>query len=193
MRKLLYVLLAAVAAVTVIVAQTSSTRKATPTFEDAIAIIKKYEGLHSARHWPLVGYGHKVLPGEKIARGKVLSEAEADKLLRKDFAALCARYRKYGADSLLLAALAYNTGIGTVAKSSVLSKLNAGNRDIKTAYLAHSKYRGRTNQQLLRRRTEEYDVLFVEQEQRVMTMAPSRRAGGELSSAAGFAREDSVK
>ena len=192
MRKLLYVIIAVIAAVTVMVAETSTTRKSAPTFDDAIAIIKKYEGLHSARHWPLVGYGHKVLPGEKFSRGKALSEAEADKLLRKDFAALCARYRKYGADSLLLAALAYNTGIGTVAKSSVLSKLNAGNRDIKSSYLAHSKYRGKTNQQLLRRRKEEFEVLFVEQERRGMTMTPSRRSGGELSSAAGFAHEDSV-
>lgn len=193
MKKLLYLLIALTAAVTVIVAQTSTTRKAAPTFDDAIAIIKKYEGLHSTRHWPLVGYGHKVLPGDKIKRGKALTEAEADKLLRKDFAALCARYRKYGADSLLLAALAYNTGIGTVAKSSVIKKLDAGNRDIKASYLAHSKYRGKTNQQLLRRRTEEYEVLFVEQEHRGLTMTPSRRAGGELSSAAGFASEDSVK
>ena len=132
-----------------------------PTFEDAIAIIKKYEGLHSASHWPLIGYGHKVMPGEKFTRGKKLSEAEADALVRKDYAKLCAIYRKYGADSLLLAALAYNCGIGVVAKSSVLSKLKAGNRDIEASYIAHSRYKGKQLSQLKRRREEELATLFV--------------------------------
>ncbi len=132
-----------------------------PTFEDAVAIIKKYEGLHSPKHWPLIGYGHKVMPGEKFSRTKKLSEAEADALLRKDYAKLCAMYRSYGADSLLLAALAYNCGIGVVAKSSVLSKLKAGNRDIEASYIAHSKYRGKQLAQLKRRREEELATLFV--------------------------------
>ncbi|MDE6552634.1 MAG: lysozyme [Muribaculaceae bacterium] len=143
------------------VSQTESTPAKAPTFEDALAIIKKYEGLHSAKHWPLIGYGHKVMPGEKYSRGKALSEAEADALARKDLAKLCAIYRGYGPDSLLLAALAYNCGIGVVAKSSVLSKLKAGNRDIEASYLAHSKYRGKQLAQLKRRRQEELDMLFV--------------------------------
>ncbi len=165
MKKLLYaVLIMLMSTVGAVSRQNlaSNTRKA-PTFDDAVEIIKKYEGLHSARHWPLVGYGHKVLPGEKFTRGKALTEAQADKLLRQDLAKLCARYRSFGPDSLLLAALAYNTGIGTVSKSSVFKKLQAGDRNIKSSYLAHSTYRGRTNAQLKRRRTEEFEVLFVEE------------------------------
>lgn len=143
------------------VSQSESVQQKTPTFEDAIAIIKKYEGLSGPSHWPFVGYGHKVMPGEKFSRSKKLSEAEADALARKDYAKLCAKYREFGVDSLLLAALAYNCGPGVVAKSSVLSKLKAGNRDIEASYIAHSRYRGKQLSQLKRRRQEELATLFV--------------------------------
>lgn len=143
------------------VSQTDTSIRKAPTFEDAIAIIKKYEGLSGPSHWPFVGYGHKVMPGEKFTRGKKLTEAEADALARKDYAKLCAKYREFGADSLLLAALAYNCGPGVVAKSSVLSKLKAGNRDIESSYLAHCRYRGKQLSQLKRRRQEELATLFV--------------------------------
>lgn len=143
------------------VSQNESVQQKAPTFEDAIAIIKKYEGLSGPSHWPFVGYGHKVMPGEKFTRGNKLTEAEADALARKDYAKLCAKYRDFGADSLLLAALAYNCGPGVVAKSSVLSKLKAGNRDIEASYIAHSRYKGKQLSQLKRRRQEELATLFV--------------------------------
>ena len=143
------------------VSESDAIHQKPPTFEDAIAIIKKYEGLSGPNHWPFVGYGHKVMPGEKFSRSKKLSEAEADALARKDYAKLCAKYREFGADSLLLAALAYNCGPGVVAKSSVLSKLKAGNRDIEASYIAHSRYKGKQLSQLKRRRQEELATLFV--------------------------------
>lgn len=158
---LLIILIIIGIAVVFAVSESAPVQQKAPTFEDAIAIIKKYEGLSGPRHWPFVGYGHKVMPGEKFTRGKKLSEAEADALARADYAKLCARYREYGADSLLLAALAYNCGPGVVAKSSVLTKLKAGNREIETSYLAHCRYRGKQLSQLKRRRQEELDILFV--------------------------------
>lgn len=130
-------------------------------FDTAVEIIKKYEGLHKASHWPLVGYGHKVLPTDKFKRGKALSEAEADKLLRSDLAKLCSMYRSFGKDSLLLATLAYNLGHGAVNRSTVYKKLKAGDRNIKENYLSHCKYRGKVLSQLKRRRTEEFETLFV--------------------------------
>ena len=148
-------------AVAFAISESDAIQQKPPTFEDAIAIIKKYEGLSGPSHWPFVGYGHKVMPGEKFSRNKKLSEAEADALARKDYAKLCAKYREFGADSLLLAALAYNCGPGVVAKSSVLSKLKAGNRDIEASYIAHSRYKGKQLSQLKRRRQEELAVLFV--------------------------------
>lgn len=143
------------------ISQVDAPRQKPPTFEDAITLIKKYEGISGARHWPFVGYGHKVMPGEKFTKRKVLSEAEADALVRSDYAKLCALYRSYGADSLLLAALAYNCGPGVVAKSSVLSKLKSGNRDIESSYKAHCRYKGKQLSQLKRRREEELATLFV--------------------------------
>lgn len=129
-------------------------------FEKAVAVIKKYEGLHRNKG-SLIGYGHQVISGDKYKRGANLTEAQADALLRSDLEKLCDRYRSFGKDSLILSALAYNCGIGTVARSSVYKKLLAGDRDIRDNYLSHSKYRGKTLSQLKRRRVEEFDSLFI--------------------------------
>lgn len=145
------------------------TVKATPAvsvpevspFEQAVEIIKKYEGLHSSRHWPLVGYGHKVLPGEKYSRNKKLSQSEAEALLRKDLLKNCAVFREFGADSLLLGVLAYNIGSGATLRSSVVKKLRAGDRNIRENYLAHSRYRGKVHNQIKQRRIEEFETLFI--------------------------------
>lgn len=130
-------------------------------FEKAVEIIKKYESLHSPKHWPFVGYGHKVLPGEKFSRKKALSEAEAEALLRKDLLKNCAVFREFGADSLILAVLAYNIGPGNVKKSTVVKKLKNGDREIEINYLAHCRYQGKQLPQLKRRRTEELATIFI--------------------------------
>lgn len=129
-------------------------------FEQAVAIIKKYEGLHHAKNWPLVGYGHKVQPGERFSRA-TLSETKAEELLRKDLLKNCAVFREFGADSLLLGTLAYNIGSGNVKRSQVTRELRNGNRDIRELYLRHCRYRGKTLSQLQRRRIEEFDMLFI--------------------------------
>ena len=56
-------------------------------FELAVACIKKYEGLHGPKHHPYVGYGHKLLPGEKFSPR--MTERQADALLRSDLRKLC--------------------------------------------------------------------------------------------------------
>lgn len=142
-------------------------------FDTAVEIIKKYEGLHKASHWPLVGYGHKVLPSDKFKRGRALTEAEADKLLRSDLAKLCAMYRSFGKDSLILATLAYNIGSGATNRSTVYKKLAAGDRDIEANYLSHCRYRGKILSQLQRRRKEEFSTLFdfVDEETPTETVA----------------------
>lgn len=140
---------------------TSLPAPVTDPFEQAVGIIKKYEGMHQPRHWPLVGYGHKVLPGEKYSRSVTLSEKQADALLRKDLLKNCAVFREYGADSLLLGTLAYNIGSGNVKRSGVTAALRNGNRDIRDLYLAHCRYRGKKLSQLQRRRVEEFETLFI--------------------------------
>lgn len=130
-------------------------------FEAAVRIIKKYETMHQPRHWPLVGYGHLVLPGEKFTRSKAMGEAEADALLRKDLLKNCAVFRKWGADSLILGVLAYNIGSGATMRSSVAKKLAAGDRDIRDNYLAHCRYRGKPHKGIRQRRIEEFNTLFI--------------------------------
>ena len=131
-----------------------------PLFERAVLIIKHFETLHKSRHWPYVGYGHQVQPGEPYHRGVQLTEKQADALLRKDLRKFCAMYSKYGKDSVLLGALAYNCGPGVVNKSSVLKKLKYGNRDIFKSYTSHCRYKGKFHKQLHQRRIMEIMILF---------------------------------
>ena len=132
-----------------------------PLFERAVLIIKKFETLHKPRHWPYVGYGHQVQPGEPYRRGVQLTEAQADALLRKDLAKFCALYSQYGKDSVLLGALAYNCGPGVVNKSSILKKLKSGDRNIFKAYTSHCRYKGKRHKGLYNRRLTELASLFI--------------------------------
>ena len=119
-----------------------------PLFERAVLIIKKFETLHEPKHWP-------------YRRGVQLTEKQADALLRKDLAKFCAMYSRYGKDSVLLGALAYNCGPGVVNKSTVLKKLKAGNRDIFKSYVSHCRYKGKKHKGLYTRRLTEFAALFI--------------------------------
>ena len=133
-----------------------------PIFERLVLIVKKYETMHDPwRDYPYVGYGHRVLPGEKYYRGYPMSEKEADALLRKDLQKFCAIYEKHGEDKYLLGALAYNCGPGVVNKSTVLKKLRNGDRNIYKEYTAHCHYKGKFHKMLNQRRITEYICLFV--------------------------------
>lgn len=132
-----------------------------PLFERAILIIKRFETLHSLRHLPYCGYGHRIWPGENLPRHRALTEREADSLLRKDFAKLCAMYSHLGKDSVLAAALAYNIGPGAVNKSTFYKKLRRGDRNIYKEYTSHCHYKGRFHKGLLQRRQTEYVLLFT--------------------------------
>ena len=132
-----------------------------PPFERAVLIIKKFETLHKPKHWPYVGYGHQVQPGEPYRRGVQLTERQADVLLRKDLAKFVSLYKAYGKDAVLLGTLAYNCGPGIVNKSSILKKLRSGNRDIFKAYTSHCRYKGKFHKQLHQRRITEYFCLFL--------------------------------
>lgn len=133
-----------------------------PLFERAIVIIKHFETMHHPKHWPYVGYGHRVLPGEPYRKGCQLTEAQADLLLRKDLKKFCSLYKDYGKDSILLGALAYNIGPGAVNKSSVLRLLKSSNRNIFRAYTSHCHYRGKWHRGLYQRRCTELLTLFAQ-------------------------------
>ena len=70
-------------------------------FERAVRCTKYFEGWHSEKHYPYVGYGHKLLPGERYS-ARTMTKRQADALLRKDLRKFCAMFRQFGKDSLLL-------------------------------------------------------------------------------------------
>lgn len=144
----------------IMMADPAAERGSRAQYETAIAIIKKYETMHRPKDWPYIGYGHRVWPGDPYKRGVQLNEDEADKLLRDDMDKLCARYRSFGADSLLLATLAYNVGHGMVNRSSIVTKLNNGDRDIRDVYVSYNRFNGKPHSGIKSRRIEEFDSLF---------------------------------
>ena len=137
-----------------------------PSFERAILIVKHYETLHSPAHWPYIGYGHRVREGEPYKKGVRLTERQADALLRRDLRERCATFRRFGRDSLLLSALAYQVGEarllggGKLRKSKLAGRLEAGDRDIYREYISFRKWRGRTVSSIGTRRKVEYLLLF---------------------------------
>ena len=137
-----------------------------PPFERAVCCIRFYEGLHRKKDYPYVGYGHKLRPGERYSSN--MTAWEAEDLLRKDLRELCAMFRSYGQDSLLLAALAYNIGPykvlgckGKYQKSTVLKKLEAGDRNIRDDYVTYCRWRGKRVPSIERRRYIELMLLFT--------------------------------
>ncbi len=136
-----------------------------PLFERAVCCIKYYEGLHRKKDYPYVGYGHRLRPGERYS--SEITDTESESLLRKDLRELCSLFRPYGKDSLLLAALAYNIGayklLGLKDKyprSTILKKLDSGNRNIKNDYVKYCHWRGKKIASIERRRYAEFLLLF---------------------------------
>lgn len=135
-----------------------------PPFERAVRCIKFYEGFHQKRHYPYIGYGHRLLPGERLTWR--LTEKQADSLLRSDLRKLCALFRSYGKDSLLLATLSYNVGpykvLGnsSIPESRLIKKIKAGNRNFQKEYLDFSRYKGKVVASISRRRWTELKLLL---------------------------------
>lgn len=136
-----------------------------PPFERAILCTKHYEGWHGSRKYlPYIGYGHKLLPGERLTHK--ISRAQGDSLLRADMLKLCRMFRRFGRDSTLLACLAYQVGpyrllgSGNLPKSRLIDKLERGDRDIFEEYVSFRKWRGKVIPSIERRRRVEFALLF---------------------------------
>lgn len=135
-------------------------------FDRAVCCIKFYEGMHRAEHYPYVGYGHKLKPGEDYTSEMTRTEAEI--LLRKDLRKFCSMFRSYGKDSLLLATLAYNVGPYTllgsksngIEKSKLLYKLETGDREIEYDYLKYCHWNGKYIPSMAKRRYFELLLLY---------------------------------
>ena len=137
-----------------------------PRFERSVCCTKFFEGWHSEKHYPYVGWGHRVQSGESYS-ARTMTKRQADALLRKDLRKFCAIFRKFGRDSLLLATLAYNVGpyrllgSGKIPKSTLIRKLVAGDRNIYREYIAFCNYKGKQHAMLLKRSKAEFALLYV--------------------------------
>lgn len=131
-----------------------------PAFEKAIEIIKKYETLHKAGDWPYIGYGHRARAGEGYKRGVVLSQAQAESLLRKDLKKYIRSFSAYGPKAILLGTLSYNIGTSAVKRSEVIKNINGTKQQLRIAYLAHCRFQGMEHAQIRQRRIEEFDTLY---------------------------------
>ena len=139
---------------------------ALPQFERAVRCIKYYEGWHDIkRNYPYIGWGHRILPHEKFRKN--LTYLKSDSLLRSDLTKLCAMFRRYGKDSLLLAVLAYNVGPYKILgnskfpKSHLLEKIERGLRNIEKDYLDFCRWRDKCIPSIRRRRMTELQLLYI--------------------------------
>ena len=126
-----------------------------PPFERAVVVAtscwataKKYfEGIHSWKNYPYVGYGHQLQPGEHFTAD--MTEHQADSLLRADLWKCFEHFKGYGKDALLLSLLAYNVGVGRLLgygkhpKSRLLRKIESGDRNFYWEYVSFCRYKGK--------------------------------------------------
>ena len=136
-------------------------------FNLAVEIIKHFEGWHTVRNYPYVGWGHQLQPGERYS-ARTMTKAQGDRLLRQDLMKMYRLFDGYGKDQMLLAVLAYNVGpyaiLGTSKRprSTLLRKLDAGNCDIFHDYMRFCRYKGKRMKSIERRRYVEFSLLYIQ-------------------------------
>ena len=137
-----------------------------PLMERAFLCTRYFEGWHDQSCYPYIGWGHQLQPGERYS-ARTMTKRQADALLRKDLRKFIAMFRRFGADSILLGTLAYNVGpyrlLGskTIPKSTLIKKLEAGDRNIYREYIAFCNYKGKRHAMLLKRRKAEFALLYI--------------------------------
>lgn len=98
---------------------------------------------------------------------RTMTKRDTDALLRKDLRKFCTMFRQFGKDSLHLATLAYNVGpyrllgSGKIPKSTLIRKLEAGDKNIYRLYITFCNYKGKQHAMLLKRRKAEFVLLYV--------------------------------
>jgi lysozyme len=128
-----------------------------------LAIVKRFEGLElTAYRCPAkvltIGYGST---GSHVKEGMVITEAEAEALLRKDLArfetgvdALCGEATSDQFSAMV--SLAFNIGLGAFAGSTVLKRHKLKNHvGAANAFLMWNKAKGQILKGLMRRREAE--------------------------------------
>ena len=136
-------------------------------FERAVRCTKYFEGWHSEKHHPYVGYGHKLLPGERYS-ARTMTKRQADALLRKDLRkfvrdvpAVRERFAPACHARLQCRSIPSFWGSGKIPKSKLIRKLEAGDRSIYREYIAFCNYKGKRHAMLLKRRKAEFALLYI--------------------------------
>ena len=139
-----------------------------PLFERAVRCTKYFEGWHSEKHHPYVGWGHKILPGErysartmnKTAGGRAPAERPAEVL--RDVPAV-----REGQPSACHACLQRGPipafGEQDNPQKHLNQELEAGDRNIYREYIAFCNYKGKRHAMLLKRRKAEFALLYERQ------------------------------
>ena len=78
-------------------------------FNLAVEIIKHFEGWHTVRNYPYVGWGHQLQPGERYS-ARTMTKAQGDRLLRQDLMKMYRLFDGYGKDQMLTKYAAEETG-----------------------------------------------------------------------------------
>ena len=137
-----------------------------PLMERAFLCTRYFEGWHDQSCYPYLGWGHRLQKGERYS-ARTMTKRQADALLRKDLRKFIAMFRQFGADSTLLGTLAFNVGPAKLLvgngypKSTLIRKLEAGDRNIYREYIAFCNYKGKRHAMLLKRRKAEFALLYV--------------------------------
>ena len=138
------------------------------TSDRGIALIKAHEGLRLQAYqdpvgvWT-IGYGHTTAAGPpKVERGMKITDAGADAILRQDLA----KFEGYVSSAVkvplnqnefdALVSFTFNLGPGNLRSSTLLKKLNAGDRaGAADEFLKWTKAGGKTLPGLVKRREAE--------------------------------------
>ena len=136
-----------------------------PPFERAVVVVKYFEGMHTWKNYPYVGYGHQLQPGERFTAD--MTERQADSLLRADLWKCFEHFKGYGKDAPLLTLLAYNVGVGRLLgdgkrpKSRLLREIEGGDRKIYREYVCFRRYEGKLLRGLVKRRQLGFALIFI--------------------------------
>lgn len=139
---------------------------------DGIALVKHFEGRYlkayqdSVKVWT-IGYGHTGLQHKDgtVHAGRTITEAEAEALLRYDmgqFEARVSAFVKVQTDDDEFSALvSFDFNTGGLGKSTLLAKLNAGDREgAADEFLKWNKAGGKVLKGLTRRRQSERNLFL---------------------------------
>ena len=153
-----------------------STPKGYAITQETLNLIKKYEGFRAKAYQDVVGvwtigYGNTFYPdGKKVKEGDLISEEDAEKLLRtvvNDFGRKVTdeiRVQLTDCQFGALVSFTYNVGIGAFQRSTLLRKVNADPEDpeIKNEFLKWVKAGGNIFPGLVKRRKEEAKFYYKE-------------------------------